>query len=604
MSRSMKKERSVRQRNQRHTTFVYEPLPDVDYLRILEILPGDEKDSISCLLNILEIFVDQRPTYVTVNLADALQAFRHPVKTRLVWADAICINQHDDIEKSHQVKRMGKIYENSNGVLVWLGKDNKGIAEDCFNLVRDTNHYLNTLYDDYGSLEAVPKFTQQCLVSGDKSRWDNVLELVNLPWFSRVWVIQEAALAKRCDLIWGPHRMNIAEICEISCWVGLRQDLSELVGRIGTGKIGNSFFYGHCSYTSKKTWKEDLAVILSQVNEQLKPGAILFLGVLQMGRNLEVSLGVDRVYAFLGNSLARRSNQVDKVIVDPDYSKTVDEVYFETARALLDHPREAPYLLSYVDHHSVECVEGSNFSSWRNGSLSLSAVIFDKLIWTSDIIFDWNLEPDPDLWDYHIQTSGDTRGFVHSLRSQVDYILKTSSQIGQLVYADTQAIKIAFSLTLVRGYPKRDDTVGLVKHQRDFEAYCQHRANAAHPETSKTPQSQHLLGDPYSFMHCMNYLHGRRFGIMQSGSFAIVPLVSQLGDVCCVCPGMHVPLILRPREDGNFGLVGDSYIHDVMGWDDYKEGIMGGKVIMQSEQGGPVLVSGCEQSLSMRGLTS
>jgi hypothetical protein len=27
---------------------------------------------------------------------------------------------------------------------------------------------------------------------------------------------------------------------------------------------------------------------------------------------------------------------------------------------------------------------------------------------------------------------------------------------------------------------------------------------------------------------------------------------------------MKAPLVLRPRKDGRYGLVGDSYIHDVM----------------------------------------
>jgi hypothetical protein len=38
---------------------------------------------------------------------------------------------------------------------------------------------------------------------------------------------------------------------------------------------------------------------------------------------------------------------------------------------------------------------------------------------------------------------------------------------------------------------------------------------------------------------------------------------------------MQVPLILRPRKDGRYGLVGDSYIH----------GVMGGEVMEQLEKG-------------------
>ena len=38
-----------------------------------------------------------------------------------IWADAICINQEDDAEKSLEVAQMGKVYENARRVLIWLG---------------------------------------------------------------------------------------------------------------------------------------------------------------------------------------------------------------------------------------------------------------------------------------------------------------------------------------------------------------------------------------------------------------------------------------------------------------------------------------------------
>lgn len=40
-----------------------------------------------------------------------------------VWIDALCINQEDVLERSHQVSIMDKIYERAGYVLVWLGED-------------------------------------------------------------------------------------------------------------------------------------------------------------------------------------------------------------------------------------------------------------------------------------------------------------------------------------------------------------------------------------------------------------------------------------------------------------------------------------------------
>ena len=56
-----------------------------------------------------------------VNLEGALRRLRHASTERLLWVDALCINQADSIEKSHQVNMMGEIYSKSAGVIIWLG---------------------------------------------------------------------------------------------------------------------------------------------------------------------------------------------------------------------------------------------------------------------------------------------------------------------------------------------------------------------------------------------------------------------------------------------------------------------------------------------------
>lgn len=58
---------------------------------------------------------------VTANLYDALQHFRNPYSSLVIWADAINLNQRDDEEMSRQVKLMTSIYQRAVEVLVWLG---------------------------------------------------------------------------------------------------------------------------------------------------------------------------------------------------------------------------------------------------------------------------------------------------------------------------------------------------------------------------------------------------------------------------------------------------------------------------------------------------
>ena len=70
-----------------------------------------------------EIKCHDKPISITLSLADALRALRHRNTPRHLWADAICINQGDVLEKNHQVQLMGKVYEYAREVSVWLGND-------------------------------------------------------------------------------------------------------------------------------------------------------------------------------------------------------------------------------------------------------------------------------------------------------------------------------------------------------------------------------------------------------------------------------------------------------------------------------------------------
>jgi Heterokaryon incompatibility protein (HET) len=65
---------------------------------------------------------------VTINLYNALKHHRLS-ELRLFWVDAICINQDDKLERSHQVGYMREIYKSAMNVTVWLGGESGMIWE-------------------------------------------------------------------------------------------------------------------------------------------------------------------------------------------------------------------------------------------------------------------------------------------------------------------------------------------------------------------------------------------------------------------------------------------------------------------------------------------
>ncbi|KAK6825588.1 HET-domain-containing protein [Apiospora arundinis] len=58
---------------------------------------------------------------ITANLARALTDIRHTSRVTFIWADALCINQQDNDERSRQVRIMGDIYRRAASTIIYLG---------------------------------------------------------------------------------------------------------------------------------------------------------------------------------------------------------------------------------------------------------------------------------------------------------------------------------------------------------------------------------------------------------------------------------------------------------------------------------------------------
>lgn len=128
----------------------------------------------------------------TKNLVLALRRLRYEDTHRILWVDALCINQKDTLERNDQVKRMIEIYKRSTQTLVWLGEydfdEGEGISG-----VRDFLVTASTLPQS----AEVPDLATTI----EFSDIQHAFMLADLPWFSRVWVLQEVAVAKEVTLM-------------------------------------------------------------------------------------------------------------------------------------------------------------------------------------------------------------------------------------------------------------------------------------------------------------------------------------------------------------------------------------------------------------------
>lgn len=98
----------------------------------------------------------------------------------LMWIDAICINQSDNLEKNHQVNMMGRIFTTAGCVISWLGEedDNSQCVMKAFRASMNTRH---------------------CSVEVEQA----MRRFVRRPYWYRMWIIQEFILAQNVVILCG-----------------------------------------------------------------------------------------------------------------------------------------------------------------------------------------------------------------------------------------------------------------------------------------------------------------------------------------------------------------------------------------------------------------
>jgi hypothetical protein len=126
---------------------------------------------------------------VTPNLYAALSHLRDPSMPRIIWIDAICINQTDNEEKSNQIQSMARIYGIASRVLVWLGKEADN-SHGAIEAIRTAGQDAKRIPDETmrGARQVPKRLTDG--FAHPKMHIDrySVNALLQCPWFRRIWV--------------------------------------------------------------------------------------------------------------------------------------------------------------------------------------------------------------------------------------------------------------------------------------------------------------------------------------------------------------------------------------------------------------------------------
>lgn len=147
------------------------------------------------------------------NLWLALGHLQLANKPRVLWVDAICINQQDTKERNHQVTQMGQIYQQANRVIAWLGPSDKSSAVAIGTIAETADRFFIERYEGISmlNLQISNDFPCSPLAEMDeKLRACLAIEdfCLEKDYWSRLWIIQELVLATEIRIQCGDDQLE------------------------------------------------------------------------------------------------------------------------------------------------------------------------------------------------------------------------------------------------------------------------------------------------------------------------------------------------------------------------------------------------------------
>jgi hypothetical protein len=253
---------------------------------------------------------------VTQNLYLALQYLRLENEDRILWIDGLCIDQMNGKEKGHQVQQMGNIYRRAERVIIWLGPATydtnvlmdsiKQLEEESINYSRNNWRSLDQAWRDIWS-NVQPKLRN--IHSDVEVRQRNGLEsLFKRSWFSRVWILQEVANARRAVVVCGVKSVSARTFAIVPSLIGVTPPPHcQSILDIMPGPLREESWWSQ---------KRDLRTLLLKFAKTA------------------ASDPRDNIYALLGLS----SDACNSDLLRADYSKSVQEVIKDVVLFLLRFP--------------------------------------------------------------------------------------------------------------------------------------------------------------------------------------------------------------------------------------------------------------------------
>lgn len=273
----------------------------------------------------IEILDDSQPGNSTSlkvrrNLYAALQCLRLPERPRLLWIDAICLDQNSNSEKNIEIPKMPSIYSKADRVVVWLGpgstESDLGMETLCH--LSDQVHCKPTEGESRATNHCDPACKEWYIpmfhLPYNEQVWLAISDILGSEWFKRLWIWQEISLANSKALVCCGHKSML--------WTAFCNVVRCLHSKLEKGPV---------EPMAAKIFQQNLKYCIYLVD-----GYGLHNDLLQLfghTRHSSCEIRKDRLYALMGMA----SNKA-AFSITPDYDKDDSEVFSDFTRLLISTP--------------------------------------------------------------------------------------------------------------------------------------------------------------------------------------------------------------------------------------------------------------------------
>lgn len=275
------------------------------------------------------IYVNGQLHHITSNLEAALRSVRDSPRNVCIWADALCINQADVVEKAFQVDMMASIFSSAALCIIWLGNTSTDLSMDP-----------NVIYEPH----AVQAFALlDCLARdehytplGNKKEM-SLGPLMNLQWWHRIWTVQEAVLPPHCILTCGQLSMPWTSVVRAS------------------HNFRNHHYNMCCSraVASLKEFHRKIGEIEATRTESVSVKGINMVRTLQKFQDRGSWDPRDKVYGLLALGARQKSAVTVAAGLRADYSVDTQAAFLDMARRLTEHTKSLDILLRTREYDRV-----------------------------------------------------------------------------------------------------------------------------------------------------------------------------------------------------------------------------------------------------------